>query len=58
MPGNQYLSRKADLWAMIHTAHDLLIAGNVEGARYYLSLYRTAYGLAPASSKRRWKCGR
>lgn len=55
---NQYNSRKADLLAMLHTARDHLNAGNVKKARHYLSLYRTAYSLVPASTKRRWKCGR
>ncbi len=58
MPGNQYESRRADLLDMLGTARKYLRAGLIENARHYLALYRTAYGLAPASTRRRWKCGR
>ncbi len=58
MPGNQYESRRADLMDMLRTARELLRCGDWLRARYYLSLYRTAYALAPASTRRRWKCGR
>lgn len=58
MPGNQYESRRADLMDMLRTARGFLRAGCIANARHYLSLYRTAYALAPASTRRRWKCGR
>lgn len=55
---NQYNSRKSDLLDMLHTARDYLESGLIENARFYLRLYRTAYSLVPASTKRRWRCGR
>lgn len=55
---NQYSSRKRDLWNLIHWAHDHLIDGNVLAARGILDAYRRAYAQVPASTRRRWKCGR
>ena len=55
--GNQYISRKALLWGMIHAAHDFLIGGDVQAAQGWLAMYREHYAKAPASSRRRWRCG-
>ena len=56
--GNQYCSRKQTLWGWIHLAHDFLIQGEVQAARDALFKYRLAYHFTPASTRRRWKCGR
>jgi len=56
--GNQHASRKRDLWRLIHIAHDYLIQGNVRAACGVLDAYRRAYVRAPASTRRRWKCGK
>ena len=58
MPGNQHNSRKVDLWAYICTAHDHLIQGEWEAAQAWLAKYRREYAEAPASTRRRWRCGR
>jgi len=56
--GNQYSSRKTDLWRLIYRAHDFLIEGNVRAANGVLDAYRRAYARVPESTRRRWKCGR
>lgn len=58
MPGNQHYSRKVDLMDMLRRARDALRWHQLENARFYLSLFRTAHALAPASTRRRWRCGR
>ena len=58
MPGNQYNSRNSYLWALIYTARDYLELGDVEQAQEWLALYRKLYAQVPASTRRRWKCGR
>ena len=69
---NQYGSRKADLVALLcearlalgragqHRARGRLAAESaaLRMAGALLILYRRAYFAAPASSRRRWKCGR
>lgn len=55
---NQHSSRKTELLALLHAAHDWLIQGEVEAAQAFLGLYRDAYAQVPASTRRRWKCGR
>jgi hypothetical protein len=59
--GNQYKSRKAELM-------DLLVAARKEleyrrgeyiwWANYHISAWRDQYAIVPASTRRRWKCGR
>ena len=56
--GNQHVSRKRDLCKLIHWAHDHLIDGHVDAAQGILDAYRRAYAAVPASTRRRWKCGR
>ena len=55
---NQYVSRKRDLMLLVYWAHDHLIDGRIDAARGILDAYRRAYALVPASTRRRWKCGR
>ena len=55
--GNQYVSRKRDLWKIVHWAHDHLIDGRIAAAQGILDVYRRAYALVPASTRRRWRCG-
>lgn len=58
MPGNQHFSRKSKLLYSLNRARDLLRDGDLASAQDYLSAWRMQYALAPASSRRRWKCGR
>ena len=58
MPGNQHNSRKVDLLAFLATACDCLAAHDLAGAREWMGLYRYHYSQAPASTRRRWRCGR
>lgn len=55
--GNQHSSRKGDLLGRLHAARIVLAAGYVNSAQYWLADYRLAYAQAPASTRRRWKCG-
>jgi hypothetical protein len=56
--GNQHASRRRDLLGLLDAARFVLGRGNVLSARAYLITYRLAYALAPASTRRRWRCGR
>ena len=56
--GNQHVSRKRELMKMLYTAHTAINIGWKSLARDSLEKWRTAYALVPASTKRRWKCGR
>jgi hypothetical protein len=56
--GNQHKSRKGDLMAALRGARYWLAHGYGSGARQALREYRKEYALVPASTKRRWKCGR
>jgi len=58
MTGNQHSSLKQRLLFMLGVARLCLSAGEVEGARGALARYREVYAAAPASTRRRWKCGR
>ena len=58
MPGNQHVSRKRELMRMLYNARSYLDCGDIHIARRFLDAWRTAYALVPASTKRRWKCGR
>ena len=55
---NQYNSRKGTLIAMLDLARENLNVGHVSMARYWLAQWRNNYDAAPASTRRRWKCGR
>ena len=57
MHGNQYGSRKATLIQRLHNARVLLKAGIFSQARIFLEWYREDYAKAPASTRRRWRCG-
>ena len=56
--GNQHASRYGALKRMLHLSHTWLQEGDVPLARSYLNLYRNGYEQAPASTRRRWKCGK
>ena len=56
--GNQHASRYGALKRMLHLSRAWLQQGDVFLARSYLNLYRIGYEQAPASTRRRWKCGR
>ena len=56
--GNQYVSRKRFLLDYLRYARYCIDARMVEGARIYLAAYQRDYALVPASTRRRWKCGR
>jgi len=56
--GNQHDSLKTDLLNMLYAAEVYLRNGLVSEARVVLGWYRRDYLLAPASTRRRWKCGR
>ena len=56
--GNQHQSRKRTLiWFLAmcrYTLHD----GNIRRARAWLEAWRCDYSLVPASTRRRWRCGK
>jgi len=56
--GNQYASRYGGLMSILFLARTALQRHDTECARYWLSVYRYRYAQAPASTRRRWKCGR
>jgi hypothetical protein len=56
--GNQHISPRRRLLDVLHLARELLHWGHLELARGRLTAYRNAYAQAPASTRRRWKCGR
>jgi len=56
--GNQYRSRKAELMNDLIYARLWLKAHSLDMARFYLNEWRISYALVPASTRRRWKCGR
>ena len=58
MTGNQYSSPKAALMADLAAARQELRNGHVEDARQWLNWWRVGYMNTPASTRRRWKCGR
>lgn len=58
MPGNQYVSRKLDLMRLLFCARRELGYHDNWWARYFLNKWREAYAATPASTRRRWKCGR
>lgn len=56
--GNQHFSRKRDLLTVLDSARWRVRNGMVDEARVYLEIYRAAYVICPASTRRRWKCGK
>jgi hypothetical protein len=56
--GNQHASRYGDLMHLLYFARTCLQWRDLDGARECLAQYRTEYDKAPASTRRRWKCGR
>jgi hypothetical protein len=56
--GNQYASRKRRLLTTLRAARSALASHRVDTAQWFLSIYHAAYAVAPASTRRRWKCGR
>jgi len=57
MHGNQYGSRKADLLLDLHYVRFFLQQHDVAYARKMLATWRKEHAKAPASTRRRWKCG-
>lgn len=55
--GNQYASRKTDLMARLAHARGWLSVGAVLLAQDHLAAFWTQYAKAPASTRRRWRCG-
>lgn len=74
MTGNQHVSTKTDLLRALGVARRAiescaflrgrglggggLYASSLDDARYMLRLYRVKYDAAPASTRRRWSCGK
>jgi len=56
--GNQYESRKKGFLNMLHSVRAQLSAGRVRSAQITLANWRTLMEGVPASTRRRWKCGR
>jgi hypothetical protein len=56
--GNQYGSRKADLLVRLELARLELRTGRIAAARWSLRQFWAEWAAAPASSRRRWRCGR
>lgn len=56
--GNQHASRKAELMAMLLEARWLLDRGFQPWVYVLLLRWRTAMQSVPASTRRRWKCGK
>lgn len=49
---------KVRAWRCLARAMMALRRGNIAQARLYLIQYRWIYDTRPASTKRRWRCGR
>ena len=58
MPGTQHKSLRRYLVDLLAAAEGALRDGKTATARFLLCLYRAGYAQAPASTRRRWKCGR
>ena len=56
--GNQHRSRRGDLIGMLDTVRDLLRDGYITAAQEILDFFWLQHAKAPASTRRRWKCGR
>ena len=55
---NQHRSPRKEMMAMLHLARDVLKDGNTWAAQEVLAYFWQLYSLTPASTRRRWKCGR
>lgn len=55
---NQHNSRRRALLWCLNTARALLSAGNLYDARCTLAYFRREFARVPASTRRRWRCGR
>ena len=55
--GNQYASRKTNLMDRLDTARSWLSVGAVLLAQDHIAAFRVQYAKAPASTRRRWRCG-
>lgn len=42
----------------IEKAHEALLAKRLDVAQFHLTFYRIIYNSRPASTKRRWACGK
>ena len=56
--GNQHQSRKERLMDFLDVSRAELRQGNIVMAMYMLETYRYNYAKAPASTRRRWRCGK
>lgn len=56
--GNQYISRRRWLLGYLKAARAWLAHGEVSVARGWLAVFRAEYAKVPASTRRRWRCGR
>lgn len=56
--GNQHSSRRGDLMAILHLARNVLKERRVRAAQMLLDYFWHLYARTPASTRRRWKCGR
>lgn len=55
---NQYASRKSEMREMLDDIREWLRVGEVKHARFLLAVFRLRMEEVPASTRRRWKCGR
>ncbi len=51
------MTRKERCIMLIREARHCLAHNQMYTARVYLEMYREIYAAAPASTKRRWRCG-
>lgn len=56
--GNQHCSNKRILMTRLHRAREELNRGYLFWAREFLNAWRKGYAETPASTRRRWKCGK
>jgi hypothetical protein len=56
--GNQHYSRKVDLMDTLGRARRALGWHMLEAARRDLAMFWREHAKAPASTRRRWRCGR
>lgn len=55
---NQHSSTKATLRETLRSVRDMLANGDITEARETLDWFWRLWATAPASTRRRWKCGR
>ena len=56
--GNQHASRYGTLMGRLHNARQFLADGYLNLARINLEEWRREHAQAPASTRRRWRCGK